>query len=137
MTGTALAVQLRVSYAKVAFKGRVADGEVPGFRPKWKRGFGRWVGEVLVWAKAPSLFRNELLAADGIAAEPRTASPADKVSRLGHGPVIVVVAAAGARIEVAVVAGKRDRALGPFAGPAPARPGGSEGQGEPATVTDA
>ncbi|MGH3268756.1 MAG: hypothetical protein ACRDN1_06760 [Trebonia sp.] len=44
-----------VSHQPGAFKGAVgvAEGDVPGFRPKWKRGFGRWVGEVLVWAKAP------------------------------------------------------------------------------------
>src|SRR5437773_11673932 len=56
---------------------RVTEGDVPGFRPKWKRGFGRWVGETLVWAPAPMLFRNELVAADGIAAEVRAAGPDD------------------------------------------------------------
>ena len=49
-----------------AFNGaiRVTDGEVPGLRRRWKRGFGRWVGGVLVWAKAPSLLWNELVEAD-------------------------------------------------------------------------
>jgi hypothetical protein len=44
-----------------AFKGaiRTVDGEVSGLGPKWKRGYGRWVRDVLVWTKAPSLFRNE------------------------------------------------------------------------------
>jgi hypothetical protein len=53
-----------VSRQPGAFKGaiRVAEGRVPGLRPKWKRGFGRWAGEVLVWSKAPMLFRNELTA---------------------------------------------------------------------------
>ncbi|MDQ2873334.1 MAG: DUF2550 domain-containing protein [Actinomycetota bacterium] len=102
-----------------AFKGavRVAEGEVPGFRPKWKHGFGRWVGDVLVWAKAPSLFPNELVAADGLAGDARTAGPDDKVKRLGHEPVIVPVAVSGARIEIAVAARTRDRAVGPFTGP--------------------
>ncbi len=109
-----------ISHQPGAFKGtvRVAEGDVPGFRPKWKRGFGRWVGDVLVWAKAPSLFRNELVAADGMAGEVRTAGPDDKVKRLGHEPVIVPVAASGAHIEIAVEAHARDRALGPFTGPA-------------------
>ena len=119
-----------VSHQPGAFKGaiRVTGGEVPGFRPKWKRGSGRWVGEVLVWAKAPMLFRNELVAADGIAAEVRPAAPEDKVKRLGHKPVIVPVRADGARIEVAAPADKRERALGPFAGSAGAGSRGRHGR---------
>lgn len=65
------------SHQPGTFKGaiRVVEGELPGFRPKWKRGFGRWVGEVLVWAKAPSLFRNELVAVDGMTGQVRAAGP--------------------------------------------------------------
>ena len=46
-----------VSRQRGAFKGmiRVVDGEVPRLRRKWKRGVGRWVGDVLVWAKAPAM----------------------------------------------------------------------------------
>jgi hypothetical protein len=33
-----------------------------GLGPKWKRGHGRWARDVLVWAKTPALFRNELVA---------------------------------------------------------------------------
>lgn len=98
-----------------AFKGaiRVTDGEVPGLRRRWKRGFGRWVGGVLVWAKAPSLLWNELVEADRIAAGTRETVPGDKVRRLGSKPVIVTVGAAGgARIEIATAAGRQDRALG-------------------------
>jgi len=94
---------------------RVVDGEVPGLRRKWKRGFGRWVGNVLVWAKAPSLFRNEFVQADLVGAVPREAGPAGKVRRLGSGPVIVTVAAGGARIEIATAAVHRERALGALA----------------------
>ena len=38
-----------------AFKGaiRVVEGEVDGFKAKWKRGYGRWVGNVLVWPRSP------------------------------------------------------------------------------------
>ncbi len=122
-----------------AFKGaiRVAEGDVPGLGPKWKRGSGRWVGEVLVWAKAPSLFRNELVAADGLGGQVRPAGPDDKVRRLGSGPVIVPVAAGAARIEVAAEAGERERALGPFARPAGAGPGGGQDRALTETVTDA
>jgi hypothetical protein len=105
-----------VCHQRGAFKGmiRVAEGEVPGLRPKWKRGFGRWVGDVLVWAKAPSLFRNEFVQADRLAAGARETVPADKVKRLGSGPVIVAVAADGARIEIATTAADQERALGAF-----------------------
>jgi hypothetical protein len=50
-----------------AFKGaiRIVDGELPGLHGRWKRGFGRWVRDVLVWTAAPSLFRNKLIAVDG------------------------------------------------------------------------
>jgi hypothetical protein len=55
-----------------AFKGaiRVVDGAVPGLGLKWKRGYGRWVRDILVWTKAPFLFRNELVVADSLAAGP-------------------------------------------------------------------
>jgi len=48
-----------VSHQPGAFKGaiRVVDGEVSGLGPKWKRGSGRWVRDVLVWTKAPALIR--------------------------------------------------------------------------------
>ena len=41
-----------------AFRGaiRVADGEIDGLRPKWGRGYGHWVRDVLVWTKGPFLF---------------------------------------------------------------------------------
>lgn len=112
-----------------AFKApiRVTDGEVPGLRRKWKRGFGRWVGGVLVWAKAPSLLWNEFVEADRIAAGTREAVretvPGDKVRRLGSKPVIVTVGAAGgSRIEIATAAGGRDRALGMRPKPRGSRP---------------
>jgi len=44
-----------------AFPGvvRTVDGEIRGLGPKWHRGYGRWVRDVLVWTKGPFLFRNE------------------------------------------------------------------------------
>ena len=44
-----------------------------GLGPKWKRGYGRWVRDVLVWTKAPLMFQNELVAVDGLAGEVRAA----------------------------------------------------------------
>jgi hypothetical protein len=98
-----------------AFKGavRIVDGEVPGLDVKWKRGYGRWVKEILVWTKAPFLFRNELVLADSLIAGARPARPGE-VKRLGKHPTVLTVAVeGGARIELASADGP-DRALGPF-----------------------
>src|SRR4051812_6960139 len=84
-----------------AFRGaiRVASGEIDGCRPKWVRGYGRWVRDVLVWTKAPFLFRNEILATDGVEGQ-RPARP-DEVKRLGDHPVIVRVRMGSATAELA------------------------------------
>ncbi len=110
-----------VSHRPGAFKGaiRIVEGEVPGLGAKWKRGYGCWVREILVWTKAPFLFRNELVAADALAGDDRAAKPGE-VRRLGkHPTVIPLTADGGTRIEVAVSADGRERAAGPFAAPAP------------------
>jgi hypothetical protein len=105
-----------VSHQPGAFKGaiRVVEGDVPGLKPKWKRGYGRWVRDILVWTKAPLLFRNDLVPADGLAGEPRDAKPGE-VRRLGKHPAVVqLVVDGGGRIEVAASANGRERAPGPF-----------------------
>lgn len=45
-----------VSRQPGAFRGtiRIATGAVEAFGPKWRRGYGRWVHDVLVWTKGPS-----------------------------------------------------------------------------------
>jgi hypothetical protein len=99
-----------------AFRGavRIVDGEVPGLDVKWKRGYGRWVKEILVWTKAPFLFRNELVVADSLIAGARPAKQGE-VKRLGKHPIVLTVAVeGGARIELASADGP-DRALGSFA----------------------
>jgi len=99
-----------------AFRGavRVVDGEVPGLGVKRTRGYGRWVKDILVWTKAPFLFRNELVVADSLIAGARPAKPGE-VKRLGKHPTVLTVAVeGGARIELASADGP-DRALGPFA----------------------
>ena len=123
LVGVLLTRRAWVSRQPGAFKGsiRVADGEVPGLRRKWKRGFGRWVGDVLVWTVAPFLFRNELIEADRTTNEIRQAGPDDKVRRVGSNPVIMVVGADGARIEVATAADQRERAFGRPADRVPVR----------------
>jgi hypothetical protein len=106
-----------VSHQAGAFKGaiRVVDGKVHGLKPKWKRGFGRWVGDVLVWTKAPLFLGNELLLAQRRSGEIRPAKPAE-VKRLGKHPAVVPVVLEGSsQIEVAVPEDQVVMACGPFA----------------------
>jgi hypothetical protein len=112
-----------VSRQPGAFKGaiRIVEGEVPGLGGKWKRGSGRRVRDVLVWTKAPSLLRNELVEVDGLAGDVRAAGPGE-AKRLGHEPVIVPLVGDGAaRVEVAARGDDRGRALGPLAAAAASR----------------
>jgi hypothetical protein len=98
-----------------AFQGaiRVADGELEGLGGKWRRGYGRWVREVLVWTKAPFLFRNELVPGDGLTGE-RPADP-DELKRLGGAPVVIELATGAAMVEIAASGEQRDLLRGPYA----------------------
>jgi hypothetical protein len=100
-----------------AFRGaiRVGDGEIDGLRPKWDRGYGRWVGDVLVWTKAPFLFRNELLEIDGV--DDQRPAGANKVKRLGDHPVVVRLRTRNATAEVAGRDENRESLLGPYLQP--------------------
>jgi hypothetical protein len=112
-----------VSHQPGAFKGaiRVVEGDVPGLGTKWKRGYGRWVRDILVWTKTPFLFRNQLVLADAPMGKARDARPGE-VRRLGKHPAIVpLVVDSGARIEVAASAERQELVLGPFAEGAPRR----------------
>ena len=97
-----------------AFHGaaRVASGEIDGLGPKWRRGYGRWVRDVLVWTKAPLLFNNELVAADGVD-EQRPARP-DEVKRLGDHPVVARVRTGSAAVEIAARDSDGELLLGPY-----------------------
>jgi hypothetical protein len=97
-----------------AFRGavRVAGGEVDGLGPKWKRGYGRWVRDVLVWTKAPFLFRNEIVAADGL--ESRHPADPDEVKHLGDRPAVIRVRLDGATVEVAADGADTELLLGPY-----------------------
>jgi hypothetical protein len=115
-----------VSRQPGAFKGaiRVTEGDVPGLKAKWRRGYGRWARDILVWTKAPFLFRTELVLAEALAGQARDAKPGE-VRRLGKHPVVVpLVVDGGARIEVAAPAPARERAPGPFTEGAPSPLGG-------------
>jgi hypothetical protein len=91
---------------------RVADGDMDGLGQRWKRGHGRWVRDVLVWSKAPLMFRNELVPIDRLLGE-RPARPGE-VKRLGKSPVVVELSANGATIQVAAKEEHRALAVGPL-----------------------
>ena len=97
---------------------RVADGKVDGLKPKWHRGYGRWVRDVFVWTKGPFLFRNELVPADGLD-EQRPARP-DEVKRLGKHPAVMRVRTGRATVEVAAHGDDAELLLGPYRKPADA-----------------
>jgi hypothetical protein len=103
-----------VRHQPAVFRGaiRVANGEVEGLGAKWKRGYGRWVGEVLVWTKAPFLFRNELVPVDGLTGE-RPAG-ADELKRLGDAPIVIELATGAAMVEIAARGEQRELLRGPY-----------------------
>jgi hypothetical protein len=74
---------------------RIVDGEVPGLGTRWMRGYGRWVREILVWMKAPFLFRSELVVADAAAGAARAANRGE-VRCVGKHAAIVALAVGGA-----------------------------------------
>ena len=84
--------------------------------PKWKRGHGRWVRDVLVWSKAPLLLRNELVPIDRLVGE--RAAKAGEVKRLGDSPVVIDLSTNGATFQIATKQEHRALAVGPLAGQA-------------------
>jgi hypothetical protein len=101
-----------VTHQPGAFRGsiRLAGGELDGVGSKWRRGYGRWVRDVLVWTKAPLLLRNELIAADDVGGE--RAAAQGEVKRLGDHPVVVLLTSGAARVEIAASHEHRGRLLG-------------------------
>jgi Protein of unknown function (DUF2550) len=111
--GSVLSRKRWVTRQPGAFKGaiRLADGELEDIAPKWRRGYGHWVRDILVWTKGPFLFRNELLPADGVEGS-RTAADGE-VKRLGDNPIVMRVKVGSATVEVATPA-EEGAPLGPF-----------------------
>src|SRR5512133_326694 len=97
-----------------AFPGaiRVAGGKVDGLKPKWRRGYGRWVHDVFVWTKGPFLFRNELVAADGL--DEQRPAHKDEVKRLGDHPTVMRIRTGAATVEVAAHSDDSELLLGPY-----------------------
>jgi hypothetical protein len=92
---------------------RIASADSDGSEPKWKRGSGRWVRDILVWSKAPLLLASQLIPVDALLGERET--KAGEVKRLGDHPVAVEFATAGGKIEVAVKPDSRAQVVGPLA----------------------
>lgn len=90
---------------------RVTGGEVDGLSEKWRRGYGRWVRDILVWTKAPLLFRNEVLATDRVG-ENRPVG-AEHIKRLGDHPLVMELGVGEATVEVAAHEEDRDRLVRP------------------------
>jgi hypothetical protein len=97
-----------------SFRGaiRVASGELDGLDAKWKRGYGYWVRDVVVWTKAPLLFRNEILPSDGVEGE-RSGSP-DQIKHLGDEPIVIKLKIGQAAVEVAAATDDRAALVGPY-----------------------
>ena len=101
-----------------AFKGmlRVVEGDVPGLSAHWKRGYGHWVRDVLVWDLAPLLWRTKLIAVDGTDVSGIHGANGS-VSRLGRQPIVTpLISDHHSRLELATAEEDRDLVLGPFAG---------------------
>ncbi len=100
-----------------AFRGisRVDGGEIEGLRSNRGHGYGHWVRDILVWTKAPFLFRNELVPTDGLALQ--RPARADEVKRLGDHPIVIQLRVGRATAEVAANGDDRDPILGPYGEP--------------------
>ena len=108
-----------VSRQPGAFRGavRLVEGQASGLSTKWRRGYGRWVRDVLVWEKGPFLFRGEFVLPDALTGPVRAAGPGE-IKRLGKNLVVTsMVLEGGARIDLATKGEDREQARGPLSAP--------------------
>jgi hypothetical protein len=98
----------RGSFGGVA---RAVSGHPEGFGSRPRRGYGRWVHDVMVWTPAPLFLRNALAPIEGVV----THAAEKHLRRLGDNPIVVVFESGSVQFEIATRAKDRDRALGPFA----------------------
>jgi hypothetical protein len=88
-----------VSHQAGAFRGiiRVVDGQVPHLSGKGRRGYGRWVRDVLIWTPAPFFLRNAFAAIDAVEG---TTNPTGRVRRLGDNPRVVTLTTGSAHLDI-------------------------------------
>ena len=88
-----------LSHHAGAFRGiaHLVEGEAHGLGSRPRRGYGRWVRDVLVWTPAPLYVRNALIPVDRVES---TRSAVGKAKRLGDHPQVVTLAAGPSRIDV-------------------------------------
>jgi hypothetical protein len=91
---------------------RVSSGDIDGLRPKWKKGCGRWVRDVLVWTNGPLMLRTALVPVYEIVGS-RTPEPGE-VKRLDDQPVAVEFGCDDAKLEIAAESKLRPRVVAPF-----------------------
>jgi hypothetical protein len=115
LLGALLARRRWVKRQPGAYSGaiRVRSGDLAGLGSSWKRGYGRWVHDVLVWTKAPLHVRNVLVPTDELGGE-RNADTRDDLKRIGDRPVVVTVASGGAQVEIAASEKQSGLLRGPY-----------------------
>ena len=85
------------SFAGIA---QVVDGEVHPLGSRARRGYGRWVRDVLVWTPGPLCLQNALAPIDAVDGDPTPVT--SHVRRLGDNPQTVTVTGDGTRIQITV-----------------------------------
>jgi hypothetical protein len=93
---------------------RLVEGQFPGLKAEWKKGYGAWVTNVFTLRKGLPLNIVDVLPVATI--EQVRTGAADEVKGLHGAPVIAgLTLSTGARIEIAVAAEQRATGLKPWA----------------------
>ena len=91
---------------------RVAGGHVHGLKPRWSRGYGRWIRDVLVWTSSPFLYRTTFLPADSLGYQ-RETTP-EELRRLGEHPTVARMTSGSTIVDIAAHREHRKSLLGPY-----------------------
>jgi hypothetical protein len=112
-----------ISHQDGAFAGiaHLVKGEAHPLGTRPRRGYGRWVRDVLVWTPAPFYLRNTFAPIDRVEG---TRQAAGKIRRLGDSPRVLTLVSGAATIEVTVRDDSQSLVTAPF-GPVDATDGAS------------
>lgn len=104
-----------VSHQPGAFTGiaHVVEGQIHQMGGRPRRGYGRWVRDVLIWTPTPLCLRNAFAAVNRIDGPHE---PTGTVRRLGDNPQVLTFVTDGARIDITVRAEDLTLVTAPFAG---------------------